>query len=309
MEREELVQWLLEGDVAIQYQAYRDLFGENRTDLQERIGREGWGARYLAEQRSDGHWGISFYRPKWTSTHYTLLDLRSLNIAQGTGEVKPAISRILAEERSFDGGISPSPYKHPSDVCINGMFLNYACYFGTDEAELQPVVDYILSQRMADGGYNCRLSRSGARHSSLHSTLSVAEGIREYVAKGYLYRKTDLLESESQCIKFMLQHKLFLSDRTGEVINPGFLKLAFPGRWRYDILRALDYLRTTGMELDERLRPALIGLLARRKKSGMWHSSSHSGNVHFQMEKGGTPSRWNTLRAMRVLDHFEIPGE
>ena len=308
IDRELLIEWLLENDVAIQYQVHRDLLAEERPDLQNRIATEGWGAHYLEQQKEDGHWGKSFYNPKWTSSHYTLLDLRTLCLPPDQQPVKAIISRILKEERSFDGGISPSPFKHPSDVCINGMFLNYACYFETDEKDLHAVVDYILDQRMPDGGYNCRLSRSGARHSSLHSTLSVAEGIREYDRNGYTYRIDELLESENNCISFMLQHRLFLSDRTGEIIQPGFLKLAFPGRWRYDILRALDYLRLKGDGMDERIIPALEQLIKKRRKNGTWTSSRHQGQTHFDMEKTG-PSRWNTLRALRVLEFFKLAND
>jgi hypothetical protein len=257
-----------------------------------------------AGEDPDGHWGLSFYQPKWTSTHYTLLDLRNLCLSPGHLSVRNTISKILEEERGMDGGINPSGTIHQSDVCINGMFLNYACYFKTDEKALHSIVDYILDQRMPDGGFNCRLNRSGAVHSSLHSTLSVAEGIREYAANGYLYRLDELLETEDHCVEFMLQHRLYLSDRTGEVIQPVFLKLAYPGRWRYDILRAMDYLRIKDMGKDQRIIPALERLALKRRKDGTWTSSRHPGKVHFDMERSGQPSRWNTLRASRVLNHF-----
>jgi len=243
-----LIQWLQEGDVSIAYQVRRDLLSEERQEVQERICSEGWGARILDLQKPGGHWGISFYQPKWTSTHYTLLDLRNLCLSPDHVSVRKIIRKILAEERGMDGGINPSGTIHQSDVCINGMFLNYACYFRTDENDLHSVLDYILDQRMPDGGFNCRMNRSGAIHSSLHSTLSVAEGIREYATNGYLYRLAELLEAEDHCVEFMLQHRLYLSDRTGEIIQPAFLKLAYPCRWRYDILRALDYLRLKGPE-------------------------------------------------------------
>ena len=162
----------------------------------------------------------------------------------------------------------------------------------------------MLLQRLNDGGFNCRLNRSGARHSSLHSTLCVAEGIREYRMNGYSYRLKELKDAETSSREFMLLHRLYLSDRTGEIIHPGFLKLAYPGRWRYDILRALDYLRMAGATFDPRMEPALEKIRIRRRKDGTWSVSKHPGAVHFTMEQGGQPSRWNTLRALRVLKHF-----
>lgn len=301
----EIISWLLEGDVSIQFQVHRDLLSAERPDLQRRIESEGWGAAYLACQRENGHWGKSFYQPKWTSTHYTLLDLRNLCITQDMDLIRQTISAISREERGRDGGIHPAGSVNNSDVCINGMFLNYGSYFKADEEALKPAVDFILGQRMTDGGFNCRLNRSGAVHSSLHTTLSAAEGIREYARNGYRYRIHELLEAERGCVEFMLAHRLFLSDRTGEVIQPGFLKLANPGRWRYDILRALDYLRLANVAPDQRLNPALEQLIKKRRKNGTWSSSKHPGHTHFEMEAGGQPSRWNTLRALRVLDHFK----
>jgi hypothetical protein len=133
------------------------------------------------------------------------------------------------------------------------------------------------------------------------------EGICEYVQNGYTYCLAELQEIEKKASEFILQHKLFLSDRTGEIINKDFLRLAFPSRWRYDILRALDYFYRSGSQLDERMLPAIEVLLKKRKKDGTWPLQSyHSGQLHFKMEEAGKSSRWNTLRALRVLNHFEI---
>ncbi len=307
MDKAEIKDWLLSGDVAIQYQARRDLADDERSDLRARIGREGWGAGFLALRNSSGHWGQSFYRPKWTCSHYTLLDLRNLNLSSEYPQVGETIELVLEQDRGRDGGINPSRHIGRSDVCINGMFLNYASYFGAAQEELAAVVDFILSQRMPDGGFNCRLNGSGARHSSLHSTLSVAEGIASYAAAGYTYRLDELRAAEAESIEFILLHRLYLSDRTGEVINKNFLRLPYPSRWKYDVLRALDYLRAAGIGFDERMRPAIEQLLAKRGKDGRWKvQAKHPGQTHFVMERAGQASRWNTLRAMRVLRHFQI---
>jgi hypothetical protein len=187
------------------------------------------------------------------------------------------------------------------------MFLNYASWFKADPAGLKSVVDFILTQQMNDGGFNCRLNHSGAVHGSLHSTLSVAEGISEYLLQGYAYRSAELIKAESKAREFMLMHRLFLSDRTGEIINKNFLNFPYPSRWYYDILRALDYFRSSGAEYDRRLQPALEVLLKKRRKDNRWNQmAKHPGQEHFEMEKAGQPGRWNTLRAMRVLKYFKI---
>ena len=305
--RVQIIDWLLQGDVAIQYQVHRDLFCTERKDLRERIGHEGWGARFLATRKQDGHWGIKFYQPKWTSTHYTLLDLRNLCIVPDNPFIKASIEIILQNEIAKDGGILPIGKPRLSDLCINGMFLNYASYFKTYEKNLKAVVDCILTQIMPDGGFNCQLNRSGAKHSSLHTTLSVLEGLTEYKRNGYTYRLNKIEKAIQASHEFVLLHRLYLSDRTGKIINKDFLKLSYPRRWRYDILSALDYFQYAKAPWDIRMRPAVDMLLQKRNKTGTWNvQAKHPGQTHFDMEKAGQPSRWNTLRAMRVLKYFNL---
>ena len=303
-----LIDWLLEGDVAIQYQTKRDLLGEDDASLQKRIAIEGWGKLYLEKRNPNGHWGERYYQPKWISSHYTLLDLRNLYISPDVTVIRETIDKVLKEEKGHDGGVLPHGEIQASDVCVDGMFLNFASYFKADEEELKSVVDFILSQRMKDGGFNCRLNRSGAKHSSMHTTISVLEGITSYINNGYTYRIKELKEVKSSSIEFLLQHQLYLSDRTGEIIKKEFLKLSYPSRWKYNILRALDYFQLEGVPWDDRLQPAIDYLLSKRNKNGSWNvQAKHAGQVHFEMEKAGKPSRWNTLMALRVLQHFSIP--
>ena len=187
------------------------------------------------------------------------------------------------------------------------MFLNYACYFGEDQRALESIVDFIIDQKMEDGGFNCRRNRSGARHSSLHSTLSVAEGIHEYVRMGYRYRVNELKVAAESSQQFMFQHRLFKSDHTGEIIQKDMLKLVFPPRWKYNILRALDYLQDAGFRSLAGADDALQVLLKKRLPDGRWKvQAAHPGQVHFVLEKAGQPSRWITLVALRVLKQFQI---
>ena len=131
-----IIQWLLEGDVAIQYQTYRDLLEKEDKDLQRKIEREGWGKALLEKRHPEGHWGMGFYQPKWISSHYTILDLKNLNIAPNQFLIKESIHRILKENKGADGGINPGKTIQNSDVCVNGMVMNYACYFRQDESLL-----------------------------------------------------------------------------------------------------------------------------------------------------------------------------
>ncbi len=166
---------------------------------------------------------------------------------------------------------------------------------------------YLLHEIMPDGGFNCRTLRSGARHSSLHSTISVLEGLSEFLKTGYSYRMDDIKKAIKSAEAFILLHQLFISDRTGEIINKDFLKLTYPCRWKYDILRALDYFQYSGHEWDDRMAPAIDVILKKRNKEGLWNTqAAYPGQVHLIMEQAGKPGRWNTLRALRVLKHFNI---
>jgi hypothetical protein len=302
---DQIIQWLLEGDVAIQYQVHRDLLGSDIPTIRKRIATEGWGAKFLEARNTNGHWGRGFYQTKWISTHYTLLDLKHLSLPPDHPVPRESISTILHDQKSPDGGINPAVTVKGSDVCINGMFLNYACYFEVEQGALHSIVDFVITQHMPDGGFNCQLNHQGAVHSSLHSTISVLEGILEYAAKGYRYRLVELKKLAAASREFILQHYLFRSDRTGEIIDKRMLMLSYPSRWRYDILRALDYFQAANIEYDPRMQPALDLLMKKQRKDGTWPvQARHPGQTHFDMEKTGGPSRWNTLRALRVLKHF-----
>lgn len=302
---QKLIDWLLEGDVSIQYQVHRDLLATERPDLQDRIENEGWGAQFLSYRKNEGHWGQRFYQPKWISTHYTVLDLKNLAISPENKEIRDSIYQVLRGLKGPDGGIFPIGAEKKCDVCLNGMFLNYAAYFLMEEDSLHSIIDFLLSEHMQDGGFNCNSNTKGAVHSSLHSTISVVEGIYEYSKNGYQYRLEELQDAELKSREFLLQHKLFISDRTGNIIDRKMLMLSYPSRWKYDILRALDYFQFARVAFEPRLQDALDILKKKRRKDDTWPvQAKHPGQTHFDMEVAGEPSRWNTLRALRVLNHF-----
>ena len=302
-----VVNWLLKGDVSLQYQTWRDLLDSDRDDLRNRIEKEGWGARFLGKMRGAGFWEKGFYQPKWTSSHYTLLDLKNLGINPDCKKIHDALALILNMPKSRDGGIYPIGRERKSDVCLNGMFLNYASYFRVEDAALRSIVDFLLDQHMNDGGFNCESNKRGAVHSSLHTTISVLEGISEYSRNSYRYRLPELVKAEIASREFLLQHRLFLSDRTGEVIDRKMLMLSWPSRWRYDILRSLDYFLFARVKYDPRMEEAINVLLKKRRDNGRWPlQARHPGQAHFEMEEPGQDSRWNTLRALRILRHLEV---
>ncbi|MBK8080105.1 MAG: hypothetical protein IPK25_07395 [Saprospiraceae bacterium] len=305
MSNEEIISWLLEGDVSIQYQVYRDLLGEDKPELRNQIPDTGWGKQFLDKQNPDGYWGYSYFQPKWISTHYTLLDLKYLQIPPDNTIIQKTLERVLKDEKGHDGGILPMGTTKKCDVCVNGMALQLLTYFQQNEEDLKSVVDFILSEKVGDGGFNCQSNRQGCHHSSLHTTLSVLEGFFEYLNNGYTYRIKDILTAKKSSEEFILMHSLFRSDKTGEIINPNFLTFHFPVRWFYDIFRGLEYFAKSEYPYDTRMQEALDILLRKKTKDGLWKMvSPYAGLNHFIMEKAGTPSRWNTLRALRILSYY-----
>lgn len=300
-----LIDWLLKGDISIRYQTQRDVMDHNDTDLQSRIHEEGWAKQLMDFRQKNGHWGLGFYQPKWTSTHYTLLELKNMAIHPDNEPIRETLELIFRHEKEKDGGINPAGSVKRSDVCINGMVLNYAGYFRVAQKDLESVVDFLLSQQMRDGGFNCHSNRIGATHSSLHTTLSVLEGILEYEKHHNIYRLNEMQLAASASREFILMHRLFRSDKTGKVIHPKFLRMVYPCRWYYDILRALDYFQAGDFPYDERMEDALKVIMEKRNRDGTWKlAAPYPGKTHFMMEQAGKPSRWNTLRALRVIKKY-----
>jgi hypothetical protein len=304
----ELIKWLNQGDISIQYQTHRDLLGNDNQELRDRISNEGFGKKLLSLQQKDGHWGGGFYHYKWINTHYTLLELRRLNIKPNK-RIMDVLYHILLNCKTDDGGITPnSEVWKFSDVCINGMSLFVMCYFGIDENSLKSIIDFIIKQQLPDGGFNCNYNylKYGAKHSSLHSTVSLIEGINEYLNNGYKYKEDELRKIRSEAIEFILIHKMFKSDKTDEIIKKSFTMLSYPPRWKYDILRAFEAFMNAQIDYDERMNDALDIIFKKKRKDGTWPvQAKHQGRVHFDMEKIGGSSRWNTLRVLRVLKYFK----
>ena len=302
-----IIAWLLEGDVSIQYLTKKYLLNARSDELQllrKRIAFEGWGRKFLDARNENGHWGVDFYLPKWISTHYTLLDLRYLEI-EPVDPIMETLHLILEQSKAPDGSITESKRNDSGDLCVNGMFLNYASFFGVPENDLKSIVDYILDNQMPDGAFNCAAGRTSSVHSSMHTTISVLEGILEYVKAGYDYRVKELGEVQKDADEFLLMHQLYKSDKTGEIIDKKWRMLSFPSRWRYDILRALVYFVDTEYSYDPRMDDAVELLISKRRKDSKWPvQAKHPGQVHFDMEKTGAPSRFNTLRALRVLEAY-----
>src|SRR5919201_2211013 len=274
------IQWLLAGDPAIRWHTLRDLVGAvERTVEQERrrIAREGWGARLLARQDPEGTWagGLSsdggLYSPKWISTTYTMLMLRDFGLPSTSRQARKACRLLLDRGLQRDGGISYgtwAKWTRRSETCITGMVLSILSYFEYDDDRLDAIAMHLLEQQMTDGGWNCQRA-DGATHSSVHTTISVLEGLRHYeLHRGRQLREMRLAQRRGR--EFLLVHRLFRSHRTGEVIKPIFIRFSFPPRWHYDILRALDYFQAVNAPYDQRLGEAINIVRRSQRDDGLW---------------------------------------
>ena len=301
--------WLMQGDPAIHWQVMRDLLVTPETRWQaerRRVASSGWGARLLSLQEPGGGWGGGLYSPKWVSTTYTLLDLRALGLP-GSNAAARRGTRLLLDGMLGDPDSSRFEQRLVRlDLCIAGMLLSLGSYFGGRDARLEMLAAHVLRQQMDDGGWNCnRTKPRGAVHGSFHTTFNVLDGLQDYLEPGRSGAR-GIRAAQRRATEFMLVHRLFRSHRTGRPIHPNFQRFSFPTRWFYDVLRGLDYFQRIEAPRDPRFADAIEVLRARRRADGTWPlQNRHAGRSHFDMEQAGQPSRWNTLRALRVLDWWD----
>jgi hypothetical protein len=304
-----VLDWLLDSDPAIRWQVLRDLAdAPAETVAAERarvaIAEGGWCARILALQGDDGQWegGALFPAVRdrsaaqpWTATAYSLVLLQDCGVDPHDERVRRAVAEVRKHSRwehagqpFFSGEVEP---------CINGMTVSLGAYFAQD---VDAIVDRLVTEQLEDGGWNCEVENGSVR-SSVHTTIRVLEGLlaHERATGG----SPASIAARQRGEEYLLERRLFRRKSTGEIIDPAFLQFSFPTRWHYDVLRALEYFRTSGGRSDPRLDEALALVRSKQQPDGTWRlENTHPGAVHFALEDGdGRPSRWNTLRALRVL--------
>ena len=302
-----IISWLLKGDPSIRWQTMSDiLHNDPRFIKKERlkIEKEGWGKLLLEKQDADGGWAGGIYTPKWTSATYTMLLLRQMGLAPWNKNALKACRLLIDKGFYRDGGINFwSNFKH-SETCVTGMIVSILCYFEFKDERIHILADHLLDQQMGDGGWNCR-SYTGAHHSSFHTTISVLEGIKYYI-EAHKEVKTKFEISVKRAHEFLLMHRLYKSDKTGKVIDYKMTRLSFPPQWHYDLLRCLDYFQSINLERDERMSDAVELLKSKKLPDGTWPlQQRYAGHYYFNMESTGKPSRWNTLRALKVLKWWQ----
>lgn len=299
--RAAVVTWLLDGDPAIRWQVMRDLSeapAEVVAAERSRVAEEGWGAGLLARQTPDGHWSDDTQHG-WMTTTDALKLLTDLGADPAGDKVQGAVGRVrdritwwqLDGRPFFDG---------ETEACINGRILAAGAYFG---AAVDRLLERLLGEQLEDGGWNCEAPAS--QRSSFHSTICVLEGLLEYEqAHG---PTTAVTQARARGENYLLARGMLRSLTSGKVIDSRWTRFSFPPVWHYDVLRGLDYLRRAGVKPDERVSEAVAVVEQRRHQNGRWPlngiHADHANRLAFDVETEiGHASRWNTLRALRVLD-------
>jgi hypothetical protein len=310
-----VVDWLLDSDPAIRWQVLRDVVGAPADAVaaeRARVASEGWGARLLALQGDDGQWagGACFPAGRfdwraanqgqpWTATLPTLQLLHDFGIDPRSDEARRAVALVRDHCRWEHAG---QPYfAGEVEPCINGRAVTLGVYFDQD---VGAIVERLLSEQLADGGWNCE-AENGSVRSSFATTINVLEGLwaHERATGG----AAESIAARRRGEEYLLERRLFRRRSTGDVVNPAWLEFSFPTRWQYDVLRALEYFRSVGGAPDPRIGEAIELLRSKRQPDGtLMLENTHPGRVHFALEDGdGRPSRWNTLRALRVLQWYD----
>jgi len=318
---EPVIEWLLDSDPAIRWQVMRDLLGAPADQVaaeRARVATEGVGARLLALQGADGMWAGAAWNRGWDSTMHVLALLRELGLDPASSAARRAVG-LVHDQVHWPGWDWEGTWRGPDFVgnpffagevepCINGQVGASGAYFG-QEAQNGRIIVRLLREQLPDGGWNCE-AENGSTRSSFNTTICVLEALLEYELAGG--RRPEVMKARLRGQEYLLERRLFRRRSTGEVIardrkdGADWTRFSFPTWWHYDVLRGLDYLRRAGANPDKRVDEAIALVEAKRGRDGRWLlDHQHPGTMPVALDaEVGQPSRWNTLRALRVLDWY-----
>jgi hypothetical protein len=308
-----VIRWLLDSDPSIRWQAMGDLTDAPAEEVaaeRARVATEGAGARLLALQAPDGRWGGAAWNRGWDSTMHVLTLLREMGLDLASDPARRAVG-LVRDGVTWRGCGPPEADDNPFfageiEPCINGQVAASGAYFGQD---VQGIVDRLLAEQLPDGGWNCE-APGGSTRSSFNTTICVLEALLEYELAGGGSPAASAARLRGQ--EYLLERRLFRRRSTGEVIERDrkggapWTHFAFPTWWHYDVLRGLEYLRRAGVAPDERVAEAIELVASKRDGDGRWPlETRYPGVMPVETDEGeGRPSRWITLRALRVLDWY-----
>jgi hypothetical protein len=306
-----VISWLLDSDPSIRWQVMQDLTAapaEKVAAERARVATQGWGARLLALQRADGSWGGVAWNRGWDSTVHVLMLLRDLGLNPASAEARRALG-LVRERVTWQGeeAYNGNPFfAGEVEPCINGQVGAVGAYFGQD---VRGIVDRLLSEQLPDGGWNCE-AENGSTRSSFNTTICVLEALLEHELVAGSSPEVTAARLRGQ--EYLLERRLFRRRSTRAVIERDrkggavWTSFAFPTWWHYDVLRGLEYLRHAGAAPDERVAEAIDLVQSKRDGNDRWSlETRYPGRMPVEIDAAvGQPSRWVTLRALRVLDWY-----
>ncbi|MCX6590014.1 MAG: hypothetical protein NTZ56_00690 [Acidobacteria bacterium] len=313
-----VIEWLLDSDPSIRWQVMRDLIGapgEQVSEERAKVAAEGVGAKLLSLQGADGRWGGAAWNRGWDSTMHVVMLLRDLGLDPASGPARRAVN--LVRDRVSWKGCGPPVcdsnafFEGELEPCINAQVAAVGAYFSQDVAS---IIARLLAEQLPDGGWNCEAA-NGSTRSSFNTTICVLEALLAYERSAG--DSSAVTEARLRGQTYLLERRLFHRLSTGEVIErdrkggAAWTSFAFPTWWHYDVLRGLDYLRSAGVAYDERMVEAIKLVASKRDRDGRWPlETRYPGVMPVELDAGvGHPSRWNTLRAIRVLNWFRREPE
>jgi hypothetical protein len=312
MPKRSVIRWLLDSDPSVRWQVMQDLIGAPADEVaaeRARVATEGAGARLLALQAPDGRWGGTAWNRGWNSTMHVLMLLREMGLDPASDQARRAVG--LVRDRVTWQGCGPQEaddnpfFAGEVEPCINGQVGAVGAYFRQD---VRGIVDRLLAEQLPDGGWNCEAANGWTR-SSFNTTICVLDALFEHERAVGASPKVTGARLRGQ--DYLLERRMFRRLSTGEVINDrkgnhNWTRFAFPTWWHYDVLRGLEYLRRAGVVPDERVGEAIDLVASKRDGDGRWPlETRHPGEMPVETDEGeGGPSRWNTLRALRVLNWY-----
>src|SRR5262245_42683346 len=315
-----VIQWLLDSDPSIRWQVMRDLIGAPAEEVaaeRARVATEGWGARLISLQGADGSWAGEAWNHGWNSTMHVLWLLREMGLDPASDQARRALGLVRDHVRwrgwDWDGSwrgwdfVGNPFFAGEVEPCINGQVGAAGAYFGQD---VRGIVARLLGEQLPDGGWNCE-AENGSTRSSFNTTICVLECLLEY--ERAFEAGPEVRQARLRGQEYLLERRLFRRRSTGEAIErdrkggAAWTRFAFPTGWHYDVLRGLDYLRLAGADPDERAAEAIDLVASKRATDGRWPlEARYPGRMPIELDEGeGRPSRWNTLRALRVLRWYK----
>ena len=310
-----VIQWLFDSDPSIRWQVMRDLDNATAEDVaveRARVAINGVGAKLLAIQSLDGRWGGAAWNRGWNSTMHVLMLLRDLGLDPASDEARRAVG-LVRDNVTWKGSGPQECDDNPFfagevEPCINGQVGAVGAYFGQD---VRGIVDRLLAEQLPDGGWNCE-AVNGSTRSSFNTTICVLEALLEHELYVGVGNSPEVTTARLRGQEYLLERRLFRRKLSGEAIEQDrkdgarWSHFAFPTWWHYDVLRGLEYLRRAGVTPDERVAEAIDLVESKRDGDGYWHLDvQYPGQMPVEINEGeGQPSRWNTLRALRVLNWY-----